>query len=76
MIPGFVFLEATLTLLGVGIAGPPTWGKLVMALLRSPYSEDIGLVVLPLGLLLLTGFAFALVGMGLERFFEPRLRDR
>jgi peptide/nickel transport system permease protein len=77
MIPGFVFLEATLTFLGVGIVGPPTWGRLVMALLsRSSYSEDIGLVLLPLGLLLLTGFAFALVGMGLERFFEPRLRDR
>jgi peptide/nickel transport system permease protein len=77
MIPAFVFLETTLTFLGVGIAGPPTWGKLVLALLgRSSYSEDIGLVVLPLGLLLLTGFAFALLGMGLERFFEPRLRDR
>jgi peptide/nickel transport system permease protein len=77
MIPGFVFLEATLTFLGVGIAGPPTWGKLVVELLhRSPYTGGFGLVLVPLALLLLTGFAFALVGMGLERFFEPRLRDR
>jgi peptide/nickel transport system permease protein len=77
LIPGFIFLEATLTFLGVGVSSPPTWGKLVVHLLgRSPYEGGIALVLVPLGLLLLTGFAFAMLGMALERFFEPRLKDR
>ncbi len=77
LIPAYVFLEATLAILGVPIEGPPTWGTLVMQLLaRSSYFDDSALVLIPLGLLLLTGFAFALVGMGMERYFEPRLRDR
>jgi peptide/nickel transport system permease protein len=77
LIPAYVFLEATLAFLGVPIDGPPTWGTLVMQLgARSSYFDDSGLVLIPLGLLLLTGFAFALIGMGMERYFEPRLRDR
>jgi len=43
---------------------------------RSPYEGGIALVLVPLGLLLLTGFAFAVLGMALEQFFDPRLRDR
>jgi len=43
---------------------------------RSSFFDDYGMVLRPLGLLLLTGFAFALVGMGMERYFEPRLRER
>jgi ABC-type dipeptide/oligopeptide/nickel transport system permease subunit len=77
LIPGFISLEATLTFLGVGVWGPPTWGKLVVHLLgRNPYEGGIALVLVPLGLLLLTGFAFAMLGMALEQFFEPRVRDR
>ena len=77
LIPTYVFLEATLAFLGVGIEGPPTWGTLVVQMLhRNSYLDDFGMVLIPLGLLLLTGFAFALVGMGMERYFEPRLRDR
>jgi peptide/nickel transport system permease protein len=72
LIPTYVFLEATLAFLGVPIEGPPTWGTLVIQL----YFDDSALVLIPLGLLLLTGLAFALVGMGMERYFEPRLRDR
>jgi peptide/nickel transport system permease protein len=76
-IPGFIFLEATLTFLGVGMSGPPTWGTLVVQMLsRSTFSGDHYVVLVPLSLLLMTGFAFALVGMGLERFFEPRLREQ
>ena len=77
LIPTYVFLEATLAVLGVGIEGPPTWGTLVVELLgRRSYFDDFGTVLIPIGLLLLTGFAFALVGMGMERYFEPRLRER
>lgn len=77
LIPTYVFLEATLAFLGVGIEGPPTWGTLVVELLgRRSYFDDSGTVLIPIGLLLLTGFAFALVGMGMERYFEPRLRER
>jgi peptide/nickel transport system permease protein len=77
LIPTYVFLEATLAFLGVGIEGPPTWGTLVVELMgRRSYFSDFGVVLIPIGLLLLTGFAFALVGMGMERYFEPRLRER
>ncbi len=77
LVPGYVFLEATLTFVGVGVSGPPTWGQLVVEMLfQSTYAGQFALVLVPLGLLLLTGFAFAMVGMALERFFEPRLRDR
>jgi peptide/nickel transport system permease protein len=77
LIPTYVFLEATLAFLDVPIEGPPTWGTLVIQLMsRDSYFDDWGVVLIPLGLLLLTGFAFALVGMGMERYFEPRLRDR
>jgi peptide/nickel transport system permease protein len=75
LIPSYVFLEATLAFLGVSDPLLPTWGKLIVdALDHGTYSGDYHLVLLPAGLLLLTGFAFAMVGMSLERIFEPRLR--
>ncbi len=76
LIPSYVFLEATLAFLGVSDPLLPTWGKLIVdALDHGTYSGDYHLVLLPASLLLLTGFAFAMVGMSLERIFEPRLRE-
>lgn len=75
LVPSYVFLEATLAFLGVSDPALPTWGKLVAnALEYGVYRQAYHLVLIPLGLLLLTGFAFALVGMALEKVFEPRLR--
>jgi len=76
-VPGFVFLEASLAVLGLGDPVLPTWGKMINdaqangALFRGYYYW----VLLPAGFLLVTGFGFALVGFALDRVFNPRLRD-
>jgi peptide/nickel transport system permease protein len=76
LVPGYVFLEATLAFLGVTDPHLPTWGKLVVAALSyGVHSGAAHLVLAPLGVLFLTGFAFAMVGLALERVFEPKLRD-
>ena len=76
LVPTFVFLEATLAFLGVSDPLLPTWGKLIVAALS--YGIQTGathIVLAPLAVLFLTGFAFAMVGIALERVFEPRLRE-
>jgi peptide/nickel transport system permease protein len=75
LIPGYVFLEATLSLLGVSDPVLPTWGKLVVnSLDKSLYNGHYHLVLIPLAALMLTGFSFALLGMALEHILDPRLR--
>lgn len=75
-IPSFVFLEATLAVLGLGDPSLPTWGKL----LNDAYSEGALLsghyywVIEPAVLLVITGLGFAMVGFALDRIFNPRLR--
>jgi peptide/nickel transport system permease protein len=76
LIPTNVFLEASLTLIGLGDPILPTWGKLMQegvrngALVQGQYYW----VLEPAVILLLTGLAFALVGFSLDRVFNPRLR--
>jgi peptide/nickel transport system permease protein len=76
-VPSYVFLEASLAVLGLGDPVLPTWGKLINdaqsngALFRGHYYW----VMQPAALLLVTGFGFALVGFALDRVFNPRLRD-
>lgn len=76
LVPTYVFLEATLAFLGVSDPLLPTWGKLVVgALSYGVHSGATHLVLAPLAVLFVTGFAFAMVGLALERVFEPRLRE-
>ncbi len=76
LIPSFVFLEATLAVLGLGDPLLPTWGKV----LNDAHQENALLdghyywVLMPALLLILTGFGFAMVGFALDRIFNPRLR--
>ncbi len=78
LIPSFVFLEATLAILGLGDPYLPTWGKV----LEDAYRENALIeghyywVILPALLLILAGFGFAMVGFALDRIFNPRLRNR
>ncbi len=75
-IPSYVFLEATLAVLGLGDPSLPTWGKL----LNDAYSEGALFtghyywVLEPAVLLVITGLGFAMVGFALDRIFNPRLR--
>ena len=76
-IPGVVFTEATLSVLGLGDPLLPTWGKILNdarvngALFQGQYYW----VLEPSILLMLTGLGFAMVGFALDRVFNPRLRD-
>lgn len=77
LIPSFVFLEATLAVLGLGDPILPTWGKV----LNDAFSQGALLkgyfywVLAPSLLLILTGLGFAMVGFALDRIFNPRLRQ-
>lgn len=76
LIPSFVFLEATLAVLGLGDPVLPTWGKVLQdaqsqsALYHGHYYWVLG----PAVLLMLTGLGFAMLGFALDRVFNPRLR--
>jgi peptide/nickel transport system permease protein len=75
-IPGYVFLEASLAVLGLGDPMLPTWGKVINdaqangALFKGLYYW----VLEPAALLMVCGLAFAMVGFSLDRIFNPRLR--
>jgi peptide/nickel transport system permease protein len=73
LIPSFVFLEATLGMFNIK-STYPTWGKVIYEALKQPASWGSPYWILePLALLLLTGFAFAMVGFALDRILNPRL---
>jgi peptide/nickel transport system permease protein len=76
LIPSYVFLEAALAYLGVSDPVFPTWGKLIAARrLGSVFADGYRIELAPIALLVLTGLAFVMVGLALERIFEPRLRE-
>jgi peptide/nickel transport system permease protein len=75
LIPAFVFLEATLGLFNIK-SMYPTWGKVIFQALKYGASWGSRYYVLgPIFLLLLTGFAFAMIGFALDRILNPRLRE-
>ena len=73
-IPGFIFSEAFLSYVGLGVASPETsWGALASAaqtsLLFYPYQ-----MFFPALLIALTTLCFTLMGDGLRDALDPRLR--
>jgi len=76
IIPTFVFLEATLAVLGLGDPVLPTWGKVINDAQANSamYMGQYYWMVLPALLLMGIGLGFALVGFALDRVFNPRLR--
>jgi len=78
LVPGYVFLEASLAVLGLGDPTLPTWGKLIDdsynagALFQGWYYW----VLEPSVLLMVTGLAFSSVGYAMDRVFNPRLRGQ
>jgi len=76
LIPTFVFLEASLAVLGLGDPVLPTWGKVLNdAQAQSAlYNGFYYWVLAPAALLMVTGLGFAMLGFALDRVFNPRLR--
>lgn len=76
-VPSFVFLEASLAVLGLGDPVLPTWGKVINDAQANSalYNGYYYWVLEPAVLLMITGFAFATVGFSLDRIFNPRLRE-
>lgn len=76
LVPTFVFLETTLAFLGITDPYIPTWGKIIFdALSNGGLRHYYYWVLEPIGLVLLTGLAFAMIGYSLDDILNPRLRD-
>jgi len=76
-VPAFVFLEASLAVLGLGDPVLPTWGKIIQDANSNGalYREYYYWILEPATLLMITGLGFAMLGFALDRIFNPRLRD-
>jgi peptide/nickel transport system permease protein len=76
-VPTFVFLEASLAVLGLGDPVLPTWGKVIESAFADGalYNGRYYWVLEPAILLMFTGLGFAMLGFALDRIFNPRLRD-
>ena len=76
-VPTYVFLEASLAVLGLGDPILPTWGKVINDAFTDGalYQGRYYWVLEPAILLMITGFGFAMLGFALDRLFNPRLRD-
>lgn len=77
LIPSFVFLEASLAVLGLGDPVLPTWGKIIDdARANGALYQGLYYWVLePSFMLMITGIGFASLGFSLDRIFNPRLRE-
>jgi peptide/nickel transport system permease protein len=77
LIPTYVYLEASLAVLGLGDPVLPTWGKIIQDAQSNGalYMGYYYWVLEPAILLMITGLAFALLGFALDRIFNPRLRE-
>ncbi|MCQ3938121.1 MAG: ABC transporter permease [Chloroflexi bacterium] len=76
LIPSNVFLEASLTVLGLGDPVLPTWGKVIQEGITNGalFQNQFYWVLEPSIVLMITGLAFAMLGFSLDRIFNPRLR--
>jgi peptide/nickel transport system permease protein len=76
LVPTYVFIEASLAVLGLGDPVLPTWGKMINdAFVNSaPYQGLYYWMLEPALMLVFTGMAFAMLGFALDRIFNPRLR--
>jgi len=77
-VPAYVFLEAALSVIGLGDPQVPTWGKIISDayLGEAPSHGYWWWILLPAFLIILTASTFALIGYSLDKYVNPRLRER
>lgn len=76
-VPSYVFLEASLAVLGLGDPLLPTWGKIIQEANSqgAHFKGQFYWILEPAALLMLTGLGFSMIGFTLDRIFNPRLRS-
>ena len=74
-IPGYVFLEAFLSFIGLGVDAPtPSWGIMISEAVQGLRSYP-NQVLIPAVFLSITTLAFNFLGDGLRDAFDPRLKE-
>jgi ABC-type dipeptide/oligopeptide/nickel transport system permease subunit len=70
-VPGVIFIEAGLSVLGLGVKDPiPSWGKMIAE--GAPYASSHPLLgLIPIFLIAFTLLAFTFVGDGLRDALDP-----
>ncbi len=75
-IPGYIFTEATLSFIGLGVNPPtPSWGAMISNSYAAINSKPYLVLVPGLALVMLT-LAFNFMGDGLRDAFDPRMRGK
>lgn len=77
-VPTFIFLEASLSFLGLGDPILPTWGS-ILGEAYSGSAPFLGLwwwIVFPAGGIVFTTVAFSLLGYSFDKVLNPRLREQ
>ena len=76
-VPGFIFLEAALSFLGLGDPILPTWGAIMGDAFRNGamYNGLWWWITFPALGILFTTVAFAILGYAFDRVLNPRLRE-
>ena len=76
-VPAYVFLEASLSILGLGDPALPTWGKLISEAFSggAAYYGYWWWIIIPSTFIVLVSTAFALLWYSLDKVLNPRLRE-
>jgi peptide/nickel transport system permease protein len=69
-----ILIESSLSFLGFGPQGSPSWGKLIAGV--SGHLDMWWLIAFPGGAIFLAVLAYNLIGEGLQEATDPRLRGR
>lgn len=77
-VPGFIFLEAFLSFIGLGVQpGVPSWGEMISRLQQQGgLSSNQHLIIVPSVALIILTLAFNFLGDGLRDALDPRLRGK
>ncbi|MSQ41850.1 MAG: ABC transporter permease [Dehalococcoidia bacterium] len=73
-LPGIILSEASLSFLGFGPAGTPSWGQMLSTDGRQYFRVQPGLAVYPGVAIAFTVFGFNMFGDSLRDLLDPRLR--